>query len=87
MAVPRNSEAATLLNDGTVLITGGLPDLSTIISGAEVLDLTAGTSTSTGSMATARAWHTATRLNDGRVLVTGGDSNTTIDLSSAEIYH
>lgn len=38
----------------------------------------------TGSMATARNYHTATLLLDGRVLVAGGDSN--IPTASCEIY-
>src|SRR5436190_1875396 len=41
--------------------------------------------TPTGSMATARFWHTATPLPDGRVLVAGGYGSSGF-LASAEIY-
>ena len=39
----------------------------------------------TGSMGTARGFHTATLLQDGRVLITGGE-NGSGQLSSAEVY-
>ena len=42
--------------------------------------------TATGSMATAREWHTATLLPNGQVLVAGGFGGTTGCLASAELY-
>lgn len=45
--------------------------------------------TPTGSMATARYFHTATRLVDGKVLITGGfaqNGNNCCALQSAEVY-
>jgi hypothetical protein len=47
-----------------------------------------GTFQSTGSMSTARYYHTATLLHDGRVLVAGGMSATRIgsELATAELY-
>ncbi len=48
----------------------------------------AGTFVLTGSMSTARSWHTATLLRDGRVLVTGGSGSTSArsPLATAELY-
>jgi hypothetical protein len=44
------------------------------------------TFSATGSLATARTFHTATLLNDGTVLVAGGFNNPGGYLASAEIY-
>jgi hypothetical protein len=56
---------------------------------AELYDPKTGTFSPTGSMATARAFHTATLLADGRVLIAGGDPsgwNFNSLIASAEIY-
>jgi hypothetical protein len=42
--------------------------------------------TNTGSLNTARYWHTATLLPNGKVLVAGGYNTANIPLSSAELY-
>lgn len=83
MTVARAMHTATMLNDGTVLLTG--PDQT-----AELFDPNGGSFASTGTMTTARASHTATLLSDGSVLITGGhdvDASSTVRaLSSAELY-
>ena len=70
---------ATLLNDGTVLVTGGCCP----ISSAELYDPNSGGFSSTGNMNTARYDFRATRLNNGTVLVTGGWTN---GPTTAELY-
>jgi len=53
-------------------------------SSAELYDSATGTWTTTGSLNTARYWHTATLLPDGMVLVAGGVG---VPLVSAELYN
>ena len=82
MTAVRVSHAATLLPNGTVLVTGGASDSGLVadLASAEIYDPATGLFTATGSMTTARSMHTATLLSDGTVLVAGGGS------ASAEIY-
>jgi len=70
------------LNDGRVLLTGGIyvPSLlgatnAAPISGAEYYNPTANSWT-TANMPTVRALHSATKLPDGRVVVCGGAQGT-----------
>jgi hypothetical protein len=71
MKVPRQFAAATVLNDGKVLVVGGI-ELDAAGS-AEVFDpnLATPTWTRTGSPRYPRSGATATKLSDGRVLVYG----------------
>lgn len=86
MAAARSEHTATLLQDGRVLVTGGLGSNNAVLATAELFDPTSGTFTSTGSMETPRRAHIATLLADGRVLITGGADATGNPLSSAEIF-
>lgn len=78
----RDSHAATLLANGTVLIAGGYVhdfdgDAQSgwyTISSAEVFDPANSISSVAASLETDRAQHIATTLNDGEVLITGGIS-------------
>lgn len=81
----RGGHTGTLLNDGRVLIAGGVNENADLNS-ALVYDYTTNTLTPTGSLVTARENHTATKLLDGRVLITGGDLLSGETLKSAEIY-
>jgi len=62
---------ATLLENGMVLITGGLNN-GEPLAAAEVYDPVAKTFSSTGTMTMARMGHTSTLLSSGKVLLAGG---------------
>ena len=91
--ISRYQHSATLLNNGTVLIAGGAicptAGSCTYLSSAEIYDSGAGTSTSTGSMATPRV-APAVLLPSGKVLIAGGSTcdpyGNCYSLNSAEIY-
>ena len=70
----RISPTGTLLNNGMVLIAGGTDNYyyGTALASVELYDPASGTFTTTGSMNTARWYHTATLLNNGMVLLAGG---------------
>jgi hypothetical protein len=93
MATSRANHKAILLNDGTVLVVGGvtvyacLPrnTCTTYLAAAELFLPANGSFTPTGDMTTPRAYHTATILKNGTVLVTGGDKGSGA-LATAELY-
>jgi hypothetical protein len=86
MGTARSFHTATLLKDGTVLVTGGQGTSGNIVAqSAELFNPTAGSFAGTGSMATPRNRHTATLLQNGKVLVTGGDNGTAAQ-ASADLY-
>jgi len=80
MREPRAAHCATLLQDGRILITGGMSGIRT----AEIFDPVTNTYLATGPMQTGRAGHTATLLANGKVLVAGGYNGNYLD--SAELY-
>ncbi len=72
MSIARYSHAATVLQDGRVLITGGSDSHYTAQQIAEIYDPVSGTFTRVGDMAKPRSGHFATLLTNGKVLITGG---------------
>lgn len=92
MVSAREGHAATLLNDGTVLITGGdLPPTGSL-STAEVYNSTSNTFTAVSTtMTTPRIYHDAVLLNGGNVLLSGGENDssggTSVALNTAELYN
>lgn len=81
----RRGHTATLLQNGKVLITGGLNTSSNTVNTAEIYDPPTGTFTPTGNMNSVRNSHTATLLPNGKVLIAGG-STYSPTLGTAEIY-
>ena len=87
MVTRRWGHTATRLDDGRVLLAGGVAaGTGEATAAAELFDPVAETFTATGAMADARAYHAAALLDDGRVLVVGGDNATAGIIGSAEIY-
>ncbi len=84
LSTPRLTHAATLLADGTVLVTGGYNHMNgdTYLASVEVYDPVQGTFSAAAPMIDVRFGHTATALQDGRVFLAGGTALTTV----VEIY-
>ena len=88
MTIARFSHASALLQNGMVLICGGLNyPRGNDLASTELYNPTSGKFGKTGSMTTARDSHTATLLSNGKVLVAGGFGESGNDLSSAELYN
>jgi len=95
--VTRGSHRAVLLNDGRVLLIGGLdtpPGASTVaLDSTEIWSPATGKFTRAASMKRPRSAHAAVTLTDGRVLVSGGLTAPAVNgvqptpLAAAELYH
>jgi N-acetylneuraminic acid mutarotase len=93
MNIARNTHSAVLLQDGRVLITGGvcLAGLQPTNT-SEIYDPTTEKFTNTGSLNFARCSHKSYLLSSGKILIIGGHNpasltNTNVDiLSQSEIY-
>jgi hypothetical protein len=81
----RAEHTATLLENGKVLVAGGIDSRRRVLRSAEIFDPATGTWTPTGAMKVARRRHTATLLPNGKVLVAGGLRHGKA-LASAEVY-
>jgi hypothetical protein len=85
LGTARSDATATLLNNGMVLIAGGIAS-GAYLSGAELYNSATGTFTATGSLTTPRRLHSATLLNNGMVLIAGGNNSSGF-LAGAELYN
>jgi hypothetical protein len=90
MSTTRNGHSAIRLDDGTVLVLGGVPTIQNIHQQppdpqyAELYDPVAGIFSSVGNFTVSRTKYTATLLNDGMVLIAGGEQ-AGIGVTSAEL--
>jgi hypothetical protein len=86
--IARSDFTATPLQNGTVLIAGGINSAGVVEKSVEIYDMVNNKWVRTGDMKSARRGHAATLLSDGRVLITGGydGSAASTALNKAETY-
>jgi hypothetical protein len=87
MATARSLATATLLQDGRVLIAGGVGQSFESFSSAEIYDPALGKFSVTGALVAARSAATATLLDNGTILIAGGYADWDgVALTSTELY-
>lgn len=87
MLHPRFVHTATLLPNGTVLITGGFNNAEGFMQTTEIFDPATGRFTAGPDLTVRRDNQMATLLQTGKVLITGGDNDDDPNyISSAELY-
>jgi hypothetical protein len=82
----RFDATATRLQNGQVLIAGGIAMDTTASSVAELYDPARGGFLLTGGLLTGRAYHTATLLPNGKVLIAGGVGADGRPVRASELY-
>jgi WD40 repeat protein len=82
----RFGATATRLQNGEVLIAGGVALDTTASAVAELYDPARGGFILTGSLLSGRAYHTATLLPDGKVLIAGGVGGNGRPVRASELY-
>src|SRR5213594_4560903 len=84
---PRAEHTATLLANGTVLISGGRDAADQPLASAEIYDPATGGYTLLASPLPAPVWgHTATRLGDGTVVIAGGTGDGGLPVTAAQLF-
>lgn len=81
----RYDHTANLLNNGTVLLAGGIDSTVSSTNSAEIYNPGAGGFSLTGSLVHPRAGHTSTLLGNGMVLAVAGTA-VTGQIGTAEVY-
>jgi hypothetical protein len=71
LSTPRAGASLTTLQDGRILVAGGMGSQDTLLASVEIYDPATGTFSAATPMRSAGLIHTATLLDDGRVLVVG----------------
>jgi hypothetical protein len=79
--------AATLLQDGMVLVAGGFDTNFAPLASAELYGPASGSWAVTGSLNTARSFHTATLLQNRMIVLVAGGYDGTHILARAELGH
>ncbi len=83
----RCDHTASVLTNGSVLVTGGNNVFSSSLNSAELYDPSTGTWKTTDSLNYARYLHTVSILTNGRILVAGGRIlDGRVVSESAELY-
>ena len=82
----RVSHSATLLQDGRVLVVGGMDEAFNPLRTTEVFEPKTNRWSAAGEMKEARTEHSAALLKDGRVMVTGGMNERLELIGSTEIF-
>src|SRR5271169_5699280 len=72
MLEPRSGHSATLLQDGRILVAGGMRRNQDFYRSAELYDPATGKFRAAASMNIARVGHAAVLLHSGKVLIAGG---------------
>ena len=86
MLQSRVSHSATLMQDGRVLVVGGMDEGFNPLRTAEVFETATNRWTAAGEMRQARTEHSATLLKDGRVMVTGGMNENIQLIGTTEVF-
>ncbi len=83
--VARYAHTSTLLNNGKVLIAGGLDDTGATDS-AELYDPSTNTWSAIAPLPEPRVGHTATKLPDGKILIFGGTDSASNNVRRAALF-